>query len=507
MYGSAVITHIALLIVVYGVVRQASSRGPDFLTTADPFLLLACFGLAYLNLTLIRKVVASQLRELSLNISTAGANQQKIPSLSEVVGDGTEELVTTVNQLLEKARLNQTELKLAREKAEVTANSQARFLATMSHEIRTPMNGVLGMLALALDSELNNEQRRFLNIAHSSAESLLTIINDVLDFSKIEAGQFEFHPKVIKLTELIDTSNKAIEIKATEKGLKLIEEISPEVPPYVYSDPVRLRQVLLNLVGNAIKFTEKGCVRVKLGILRESDGVDMLHFQVSDSGVGISDSEQLKVFGSYAQAHSTKISRADGTGLGLAICKRLVRGMGGRIWVESELGKGSNFQFTTKLEVSRLAPELLSKSSPTNRLPSLRLLLAEDDVVNQLVAESFLKMRLGHSVTVVENGAEAVEALKTQDFDAILMDMEMPVMDGLEATRVIRKLDDDEKRHIPIIALTAHAMATYKEKCLEAGMDGHVSKPIRIEDLQHCLSSLLCLNGHQHQQECVEAIL
>jgi CheY-like chemotaxis protein/two-component sensor histidine kinase len=525
----------------------------------------------------------------------------------------------------------------ARDKAEAASKSKSEFLANMSHEIRTPMNGVMGMIELALDARPSAEYVECLNMARKSADALLAVINDILDFSKIEAGKLEVDATVCDLNDLLEETVKAFALRAAEKAIELTCEVHPDVPPMVRADAGRLRQVITNLLGNALKFTAHGEVGLRVTKEAAQDNHLQLHFIVSDTGIGIPGDKQKVIFEAFAQADTSTVRRHGGTGLGLTISTRLVQLMGGRIWVESEPGRGSSFHFTAAVQAAPEGPPLfgaetdalqgipilvtddsathrrilaetlarwgmivgvagngaaaleslrqaaqageafalvladaqmpemdgfalaqairnsselaasrvvmmltspgqqaesarcqeldlisyvtkpVSRAALANALlraldpagqrvqsdrasqpvgrsvvekPSgtLRILLAEDNVVNQLLACRLLEKH-GHAVTVAANGREAVAFLDRQDFDLVLMDVQMPEMDGFEATAAIRVKESGSRRHIPIIAMTAHALKADEHRCLQAGMDGYVPKPITPAALYRAIAA------------------
>ena len=419
--------------------------------------------------------------------------------LTNVDGEVTA-VVGTILDITAKNRA-EAELREARRVAEAASQAKSDFLANMSHEIRTPMNGVIGMTDLALDTALTAPQREYLNVVKNSAQSLLVILNDILDFSKIEAGKLNIEAVEFSLLESLDTTLKAIEVRATGKGLSLERHLAPDLPSRIVGDSVRIGQIVTNLCDNAIKFTAQGRIvvsvlaRPKLGL---ADRIE-LQFSIQDSGIGIAPDKQQGIFEAFSQADSSTTRQFGGTGLGLTICARLVSLMGGRIWVESEPGRGSTFHFTVTVlaalataAVDSVLPRALvalpEPVTPAATAPGLQVLLVEDHPINQMLATTLLK-KWGHAVVLAQNGQEAVDLFPGQRWDLVLMDMQMPVMGGLEATRQIRAMETAEL-HTPIVAMTANAMEADRQACLDAGMDDHLAKPFKAASLREIVDRL-----------------
>ncbi len=392
----------------------------------------------------------------------------------------------------------------AKAKALAADKHKSTFLANMSHEIRTPLNGIIGMTQILKETELTEKQTEYVDIINLSGVSLLGIINDILDFSKIESGQIELEEINFNLNEKIQEIYKMMNLKAQEKNLNLSFHVDEAIPPYLVGDPLRLKQIIINLVNNAIKFTDAGSVTLEANLLSNDSENVRVFFKIVDTGIGIPEKAKKKLFKEFSQADASISRKHGGSGLGLSISKNLAKIMGGEIGVISEVTKGSTFWFTVTLgignEISAKKAENTHKHFEKSHIQKLRVLLVEDNDINQRVAMVNLQ-KMGHIVDVADNGKMAVDLFAQNLYDVVLMDIMMPVMDGIEATGIIKKIQDDQpiKKGIPVIAMTANALKGDREKLLSQGMDGYISKPFKSEELREVLINLFSNNGFHNE--------
>ncbi|MBL4716652.1 MAG: PAS domain S-box protein [Bacteroidia bacterium] len=398
--------------------------------------------------------------------------------------------ITDITDLIKTQR----SLTLAKNTAEQATKIKQQFLANISHEIRTPMNGILGMSYLLSKTGLDKEQKENLDALTTSAENLLVIINDILDISKIDAGKMTFEQTNFSINEILKNVKHILNYKARERSNQLVSNINAEVPEILLGDPVRLNQILLNLIGNAIKFTKNGRVAVNVVAGEKKNNSQTLKFSITDNGIGIPKNQISKIFDSFSQAEQSTTRKFGGTGLGLTITNKLIELQGGEIWVASKLNKGTTFTFTLPYKIGAtdvfIKEKMKGKSESLLSLRSIKILLVEDNPINLLLAKKVLS---GWNCTAdaAENGKIAIEKLNTCDYDLILMDLQMPVMDGYEATKHIRNKMDPTKNKIPIIAMTAHASADEVNKCLSIGMDDYISKPFIPQELNNKIVALV----------------
>ncbi len=437
----------------------------------------------------VRRMYKSSTAELELSYK----NETLISGLKKA-GASMEKLNANLKNEIDHGKKIEAELKTAKDNAEKMSQAKGEFLANMSHEIRTPMNGVIGTLQLLEDTKLDAEQKEFVFTAHKSADALLAILNDILDLSKIEAGKLNFEHIRFDLNQIIGDVVTLYSLKSEQQGVLLTQKMDETLPVSLVGDPTRVRQVIVNLVSNALKFTDKGEVVIKTTVLQAGNNQVELKVSVSDTGIGIPEAALKTLFNAFTQADGSTTRKYGGTGLGLAIVSQLVGLMDGELGVDSVEGEGSQFWFTVNFPCSDKkleSREQLMSESKAMQLDA-KILLVEDNPINQMVAQKMLE-KVGLKPVLANNGVEAMSRLNEEVFDLVLMDCQMPEMDGFDATREIRKLGikATNQREIPVIAMTANVMSGDRERCLDVGMDDYIGKPVQREQLESVLGKWL----------------
>jgi two-component system, sensor histidine kinase len=441
-------------------------------------------------------IAARFARRLERERQARNLAEQLLEARSLELYHSNEALKQSASELRDEVARQTLQLRQALERAGVATRAKDEFLANLSHEVRTPLNAIMGLIGLLRKTRMTEEQGSYVQLMHSSSAALLEILNDVLDFSKIEAGKLALESVGFSLAQWAEDTVTPHGLQASGKGVQVYLDIDPALPASIMGDPGRLRQVLVNLLSNALKFTKAGSIQVRIMRLssRPNDPADaiQLGIKVKDTGIGMSEQQQKHIFDAFTQADTSTTRKFGGTGLGLAICQRLVNAMGGKLSVLSTVDRGSEFRFNipvrqaNKMDVSMTVPHALEAS----HWAGLRLLVAEDQPINQLLIRKLLE-GTGCELTIVSDGMQVLQHLQSKPIDLILMDIQMPVMDGMAATAEIRRREKETGSYTRIIALTAHAMPGDQERCLAAGMNGYVTKPVSIEALNACVRQVL----------------
>jgi len=462
-----------------------------FYVGGEVYYALAAMTLFFLGVMImaVHRMYKSSVTELKLSYK----NETLIKGLTKA-STHLESLNDNLKDEIDHGKKIEEQLKVAKNHAEKMSQAKGEFLANMSHEIRTPMNGVIGTLQLLEDTPLNSEQKELVETAHKSADALLAILNDILDLSKIEAGKLEFENIAFDLNQVIKDIVVLYSLKAEQQGVAMLQRLDDSLPPALMGDPTRMRQIIVNLVSNALKFTDQGEVIIGVDVIRSvADKVELKIF-VSDTGIGIPQEAQKTLFNAFTQADGSTTRKYGGTGLGLAIVSQLVEIMDGELGVDSVDGEGSTFWFTATFQCSDKAAVAPAETVTTEEAAPLdaKILLVEDNPINQMVAQKMLE-KLGLKAAQANNGVEALTMLDKEAYDLVLMDCQMPEMDGFDATREIRKLDikSINQHAIPIVAMTANVMSGDRERCMEVGMDDYIGKPVQRDQLESVLRKWL----------------